>query len=122
MSELMPKDPVFAVRFVYPYSLSVQALRHRGAHLRDVEFGLIEASQGRIGNIVDQLILLCYAYDPATGKYGLLIFRTIQFFATLMLLGFATMYTLLYLRMRKKQTPARRQDTPVSKTTPKTAR
>lgn len=68
---------------------------------RDVRFGLVEASEGRIGGLVDQLLLLCFAYDPSTGKYGLLIFRTIQFFATLMILGFVAMYTLLYLKSRK---------------------
>lgn len=68
---------------------------------RDVEFGLIEASEGRIGSVVNKILLLCFAYDPSTGKYGLLIFRTIQFFATLMILGFAAMYTLFYLKLRK---------------------
>ena len=37
---------------------------------RDVEFGLQEASGGRIGSLADQLLLLCFQYDPATGKYG----------------------------------------------------
>ena len=87
---------------------------------RDVEFGLVEASQGRIGSIVDKLVLLCFAYDPSTGKYGLLIFRTIQFAATLMLLGFATMYTLLFLRMRKNKAAALQHDAPPVDTTPGT--
>lgn len=73
---------------------------------RDVKFGLVEASEGRIGSVVDQLLLLCFAYDPSTGKYGLLIFRTIQFFATLMILGFVAMYTLLYLKSRKTKKDA----------------
>lgn len=85
---------------------------------RDVEFGLVEASQGRIGTIVDQLILLCFAYDPSTGKYGLLIFRTIQFAATLMLLGFAIMYTFLFLRMRKKKAAALLEEASSVHTTP----
>jgi len=37
---------------------------------RDVKFALIESSAGRIGNLVDQLLLYCYHYDPATGSYG----------------------------------------------------
>jgi protein SCO1/2 len=37
---------------------------------RDVKFALIEASAGRIGNAIDQLLLYCYHYDPATGSYG----------------------------------------------------
>ena len=37
---------------------------------RDVKFALIESSAGRIGSAIDQLLLYCYHYDPATGSYG----------------------------------------------------
>ena len=40
---------------------------------RDVRLGLVEASAGRIGSPVDQLLLYCYHYDPATGKYAWVI-------------------------------------------------
>lgn len=36
---------------------------------KDLKLGLIEASQGRIGSAVDQILLFCYHYDPASGKY-----------------------------------------------------
>ena len=84
---------------------------------RDVRLGLVEASEGRIGGLVDQLLLLCFAYDPSTGKYGLLIFRTIQFFATLMILGFVAMYTILYLKSRKTKKDAKRNGAVLSDTT-----
>ena len=45
---------------------------------RDMRLGLVEASQGKIGSAVDQVLLFCYHYDPVTGKYGLLISRVIQ--------------------------------------------
>jgi protein SCO1/2 len=37
---------------------------------RDLRFGLIQASDERIGTAIDDALLLCYHYDPATGKYG----------------------------------------------------
>jgi protein SCO1/2 len=37
---------------------------------RDIRLGLVEASAGKIGTVTDQLLLLCYHYDPATGKYS----------------------------------------------------
>lgn len=37
---------------------------------RDLRLALVEASEGRIGTVVDRLLLLCYRYDPATGRYG----------------------------------------------------
>lgn len=36
---------------------------------KDIRFGLIEASQNKIGTPVDQILLFCYHYDPTTGKY-----------------------------------------------------
>lgn len=45
---------------------------------RDVRLGLVEASAGKIGSPVDQVLLLCFHYDPATGKYGLIITRALQ--------------------------------------------
>ena len=40
---------------------------------KDLRMGLVEASQGKIGNAVDQVLLYCYHYNPATGKYGAVI-------------------------------------------------
>jgi len=37
---------------------------------RDVRFGLIEASANKIGSPVDKVLLFCFHYDPAEGKYG----------------------------------------------------
>jgi protein SCO1/2 len=40
---------------------------------RDLRLSLVEASQGKIGSIVDATLLYCFHYDPATGKYSLFI-------------------------------------------------
>jgi len=40
---------------------------------KDLRMGLVEASEGKIGNPVDQVLLYCYHYDPATGKYGAVV-------------------------------------------------
>ncbi len=41
---------------------------------RDVRLALIEASSGKIGSPVqDAVLLYCFHYDPAIGKYGLVI-------------------------------------------------
>jgi protein SCO1/2 len=37
---------------------------------RDLRLGIVEASAGTIGTVVDQLLLFCFHYDPATGRYG----------------------------------------------------
>ncbi len=45
---------------------------------KDVRLGLVDASQGRIGSPVDQLLLFCYHYDPASGAYSAAIMKIIQ--------------------------------------------
>jgi protein SCO1 len=45
---------------------------------RDLRLALVEASQGRIGGLVDRVLLYCYHYDPEKGRYGLAIMRVIR--------------------------------------------
>jgi len=56
---------------------------------KDLRMGLVEASQGKIGNAVDQILLYCYHYDPATGKYGAIVNNILKLGAglTILLLG-----------------------------------
>jgi protein SCO1/2 len=56
---------------------------------RDLRLSLVEASQGKIGSPVDQILLYCCQYDPRTGKYGLLISHVLQVAGgmTILLLG-----------------------------------
>jgi protein SCO1/2 len=37
---------------------------------RDLRLGLVESAGGTIGSAIDQVILYCFHYDPATGRYG----------------------------------------------------
>ena len=72
---------------------------------RDLRLGLVEASNGRIGSPVDQLLLFCYHYDPATGKYGAVVMNFVR------LGGAATLLTLvrwwlLFLRRDAKTKPS----------------
>ena len=67
---------------------------------RDLRLALVEASQNKIGNPIDKLLLYCYQYDAATGKYGLLIMNALRVagLATVMLLAGA-----LILMLRRER-------------------
>ena len=56
---------------------------------KDLRMGLVEASQGKIGNAVDAVLLYCYHYDPQTGKYGAMVANILRLTAaaTILLLG-----------------------------------
>jgi protein SCO1/2 len=45
---------------------------------KDVRLGLIQASQEKIGTVVDEVLLYCYHYDPDAGRYSALIGRVLQ--------------------------------------------
>jgi protein SCO1/2 len=56
---------------------------------KDLRMGLVEASQGKIGNVVDAVLLYCYHYDPETGKYGAMVANILRLAAaaTILMLG-----------------------------------
>ena len=56
---------------------------------RDLRLAVVEASGGKVGSPVDQIILTCYRYDPMTGKYGLVISRVVRLagIATVLAIG-----------------------------------
>jgi protein SCO1/2 len=56
---------------------------------KDLRLGLVQASQGKIGTVVDQVLLYCYHYDPQAGKYGAIVSRILRLaaLATMLVLG-----------------------------------
>ena len=61
---------------------------------RDLRLGLIEASDERIGSVIDDVLLFCYHYDPSSGKYGTSILTIIRAGGVLTVLAFAIFLTL----------------------------
>jgi protein SCO1/2 len=70
---------------------------------RDLKLALLEASGGRIGSPADRLLLYCYQYDPATGKYGPVIMNLVRLSAIATVLALAALMLLL---RRKSAQPA----------------
>ncbi|MGE5444001.1 MAG: SCO family protein [Ignavibacteriales bacterium] len=65
---------------------------------RDLRFSLIEASENKIGSPIDHILIRCYHYDPATGKYGVVIMRVVRLggLATIVVLG-----TFMFVMLRR---------------------
>jgi protein SCO1/2 len=72
---------------------------------RDLRFAIVEASAGKVGTAADHVLLMCYMYDPATGKYGLAIMTAMRTagIATVGILG-AAIFAML---RRERKSPAR---------------
>lgn len=74
---------------------------------RDLRLGLVEASQGKVGNVVDQVLLLCYKYDPMTGRYGWMILTTVRIAGALTVLAIASFIFIMLRREFKARKLAR---------------
>lgn len=46
--------------------------------MKDLKLSLEEASGNKIGKLTDQILLYCFHYDPATGKYSLIVTRLLK--------------------------------------------
>jgi protein SCO1/2 len=72
---------------------------------RDLRFALLEATQGKVGSVVDSLLLFCYHYDPMTGRYGFVIMRALRIAATATVLLLATFIVVMLRRERARSRP-----------------
>ena len=45
---------------------------------KDLRLALLEASAGKIGTVIDRIILFCYRYNPETRKYSITLMRLMQ--------------------------------------------
>ena len=67
---------------------------------RDIRFGVIEASDEHIGTPIDDVLLLCYHYDPSTGKYGAAAIDAVRIGGIATMLGLGTF---LFVSLRKER-------------------
>lgn len=68
---------------------------------KDIRLGLIEAAAERIGTVSDAVVLLCYQYDPAAGKYSLAILKVLRIGAVLTVVSIASLVFFLARRERR---------------------
>ena len=56
---------------------------------KELDLGLVQASHGAIGSLVDNLLTYCYRYDPALNRHSLIVSRIVQAgcLLTMLLLG-----------------------------------
>ncbi len=75
---------------------------------RDLRLGLVDASKGKIGNLADSVLLLCYHYDPSTGEYSMTILTVLRIAGVLTVLllgGFVSV--MLFREFRARRLAAR---------------
>jgi protein SCO1/2 len=113
-----------AVGFHYAYDTNLQQYAHGAAIYvatakgvmaryllgidfapRDLRLALVEASNNRLGTVGDQVLLLCYHYDPESGKYGAAVLNSVRvgFIATV-----GAFLTFLFVSLRRERADEQR--------------
>jgi protein SCO1/2 len=69
---------------------------------KDLRLALVESSEGRIGSPVDTLILYCYHYDPATGRFAP-VMAVLRAAGVLTVFGLAALLYYLTRRTRRRE-------------------
>ena len=71
----------------------------------DFRFAMVSAGEGKIGSLIDQALLYCFHYDPATGKYSVTIMTFVRLAGALTLFGILA-FVLVHLRRERRQNGA----------------
>lgn len=70
---------------------------------RDLRLALVEASRGKIGTPVDQLLLYCYHYDPVAGRYGAVVMNMVRVAGVAFVLILMTFLAVMWRRERRRE-------------------
>jgi protein SCO1 len=69
----------------------------------DIKFGLMDSAAEKIGNPAERLLLYCYHYDPASGKYGLAVLRVMRIASVATIAGIGLMLFVFWRRNKSRQ-------------------
>lgn len=70
---------------------------------KDMKLALNETSKGKVGSIMDAIILYCFKYDEHKSKYGLQVFRVMQLGGAAMVLLMSLWLLPFLLRSRREK-------------------
>lgn len=73
---------------------------------KELRMALVESGQGRIGSVIDELLLYCFHYDPESGRYGLLVMNLVRLGGVMTML-FVGGFILLMRRRESRPRPGR---------------
>ena len=69
---------------------------------KDLRLGLIDSTSEKIGGLTDQLLLMCYHYDPRAGRYTPAITRLLKGAAALTLVGLVAFIATMLRQERRR--------------------
>ncbi len=70
----------------------------------DLRLALVEASEGKVGTVVDRILMMCFHYDPKTGKYGFALTSSLRITGLVFL---AALFGFIFLQLRRDRSGTR---------------
>ena len=70
----------------------------------DLRLALVEASEGEVGTVVDRILMMCFHYDPKTGKYGFALTSSLRITGLVFL---AALFGFIFLQLRRDRSGTR---------------
>ncbi|MCB9072547.1 MAG: SCO family protein [Bdellovibrionaceae bacterium] len=70
---------------------------------KTLRLSIIEASKGKVGDIIDSVVLFCFRYDPKANKYALYAFNLVRAGAVAICIVMATWLFLFWRRTRQQK-------------------
>ena len=69
---------------------------------KDLRLALVDSAQGKVGNVLDQALLLCYRYDPTRGRYSASILNVVRLGGLVTVLALGGFILTMATRRREK--------------------
>lgn len=69
---------------------------------RDLRLALVEASQNRLGGVVDQVLLYCFSYNPMAGRYTAMTMNILRLAAIVTVVTLGSFIALMWRRDRRR--------------------
>ena len=70
---------------------------------KELRLALVESGEGRVGSVVDALLLYCYHYDPSQGRYGVIVMNLVRLGGVLTVLALGGF--IYFMRQQEKLHP-----------------
>ena len=80
-----------------------QVLSGLDSSSKNIKLALLEASKGRIGTFLDQIILFCYRFDPKNNRYTLYAYNIMRLAGLVTVLSLMSFFIVSFVQNKKRR-------------------
>ena len=91
-----------ALFFISPTGKLTRLLKGIQFEPKELRLSFVEASEGKIGSIFDQLLLRCFRYEPSSKKYAFYIWGTVRLGGIFTIFGIAALLLVMWRGERNR--------------------